>query len=221
MSSESDSEKKSITIFKIDKTDEQIRQSVLSNIVKMFVERKLIDKKSVAKILDGLLDKNNKVQDDIYIIKLDHEIDPTNKLSNTLMVKLAKQKLTAISKQSNINDFLTTYKSNPKLLVVKDINSKATQYIKINSPMTEVFLEYELMINLIDNDLVPRYEILDRDSDIYKEFCNDYSCKKKDIPKLLITDPMARYYNLKKWDIVRIIRPSETSGYSAYYRLVI
>jgi DNA-directed RNA polymerase subunit H (RpoH/RPB5) len=209
-----------VSIFKIDKTDEDIRQTVLTNVVKMLIERKLIDKKSAPKLLSNLIDKSNRPQDDIYTIKLDHKIDDLYE-NTEVMVKISKQKLTAISKQSNINEFLSQYKMRHKILIVEEINSKATQYIKTNYSTTEIFLEYQLMINLIDNEIVPRYQILDRNSDDYKEFCNDYNCKKRDIPKLLITDPMARYYNLKKWDIVRVIRASETSGYSPYYRLVV
>jgi len=37
----------------------------------------------------------------------------------------------------------------------------------------------------------------------------------------LSTDPVAKYYGLKKGDIVRIIRSSETSIVSPFYRLIV
>ena len=33
------------------------------------------------------------------------------------------------------------------------------------------------------------------------------------------TDPMARYYNLKRGDMIKIIRPCPTSGVSIAYRI--
>ncbi len=208
-----------VTLFKIDKTDEEIRQTVLTNVVKMFIERGLINKKSLSKILGPLLDKNNKSQDDIYLIQLDNKLDD----SNELLVKILKQKLTAISKQSSINEFLSnsSNKTKNKLLIVEEINPKATQYIKTNYASTEVFSEHELMVNLVDIINVPRYEVLDKNSDLYKTFTQEFNCKKRDIPKVLTTDPLARYYRLQQMDIVRVVRPSETSGLTTYYRIAI
>ena len=77
------------------------------------------------------------------------------------------------------------------------------------------------MINLIDSVLAPRYELLEKETDDFKNFCEMFQCKKRNIPKLFVTDPMARYYNLKKGDIVRVIQPSETTGYAARYRIVV
>jgi DNA-directed RNA polymerase subunit H (RpoH/RPB5) len=34
-------------------------------------------------------------------------------------------------------------------------------------------------------------------------------------------DPIARYYKLKGGDVVRIIRPSNTSGLGFHYRIVV
>ena len=39
--------------------------------------------------------------------------------------------------------------------------------------------------------------------------------------KILSSDPLARYYGMKPGDILKIIRPSNCSGYSIYYRYCI
>ena len=141
------------------------------------------------------------------------------------MRRIFNQKINGISKQSGISDFLNKHRDIHKIIIVKSITTKAEQHIRNNYSNSEIFLESYLMSDLIGFVLAPRYEVLDRNSDEYKTFYEHYQCKKRNVPKINITinpiDPMAKYYNLKKNDIVRVIRPSETSGESAFYRLAV
>ncbi|QKF94069.1 DNA-directed RNA polymerase subunit 5 [Fadolivirus algeromassiliense] len=203
-------------IFQIEKSPDDIRKTVLTNIVKMLTERNLINKENLEKNIETLL--STTTDDHTYSITLDNYKNNDDKI---IFIKMFHQKISAISKQSGISDYLNKYKDKPKLIIVKGINTKAEQSILNNYPKTEIFLENELMINIIDNILVPRYEILDHETDDFKQFCELYNCKKRNIPKLYSHDPMAKYYNLKKGDIVRIIRASETAGLSSFYRIVI
>lgn len=201
----------SFKIFQLEKNNDDIRKTVLTNTIKMFTERQLLDVNK----LDDNIKKVIAMSSDDYLYPIDLNS------GKKCIIKIFNQKITGISKQSGISDFLNKYRDTQKLIVVKSITTKASQHVKNNYPNTEVFLENELMINLIDYVLVPKYEVLDRNSDNYKTFYDQYQCKKRQIPKLLVTDPMARYYNLKKNDIVRIIMPSENTGLAPLYRLVI
>lgn len=203
----------SFKIFQIEKNNEDIRKTVLTNLIKMLTERKLLQSENFDENIKNIL---NVVPDDLtYKIKLDSE------KQETIIVRIIPQKITSISKQSNINEFLNAFYDSHKIVIVKGISTKAHQYIINNYNRTEIFLEEFLMINLIDHQFVPRYELIDHETDDFKKFCQIYQCKKRNIHKLLINDPVTKYYNLKKGDIVRIIRPSETTGYSASYRLVV
>jgi DNA-directed RNA polymerase subunit H (RpoH/RPB5) len=197
-------------IFQIEKNNEDIRKTVLKNLIIMLTERKLLKQENLNTNIDNII----KIQSDDYSYTINMEVN-----GGTIAVKMFNQKITAISKQSGISDFLYKNKNAKKIVIVKKINTKAHQYIILNYPDTEIFMENELMINLIDNDLVPKYEIIDSESEDFKQFCHEYLCKKRQIPKIFTTDPVARYYNLKKGDIIRVLRPSETSVVSPSYRI--
>ena len=81
-----------------------------------------------------------------------------------------------------------------------------------------MFLEKELMINIIEHDIVPEHKILTPEEKLI--FYEEYSCKKKNLPRILNTDPVAKYYNMKPGDICKIIRVSEVSGSVFSYRIV-
>ena len=84
---------------------------------------------------------------------------------------------------------------------------------------SEIFTEEEMMINLVDYVLVPKHEVLDAEKS--KTFYTDFKCKKRNMPKIFTGDPVARYFNMKPNDIVRITRPSDTAGSYISYRLVV
>jgi DNA-directed RNA polymerase subunit H (RpoH/RPB5) len=211
--SQGGSDDKKIKIFQVEKNNEDIRKTILQNSVKMLTERGLLKKENLDKNIKMIIDTQS--DDYTYTINLDN---PKNKNDTKLIIKIMYQKITSISKQSNISEFLLKYKEMPKIIIVNDITTKALQQIANNYLKTEVFLEEDLMINLVDNVLVPKYEIIDQNND---NFYVDYKCKKRNIPRMLSTDPVAKYYGLKKGDIVRIIRSSETSIVSPFYRLIV
>lgn len=201
-------------IFQVEKNNEDIRRTVLTNLIKMLTERKLMNAEDLETNITALIN----TQSDDYSYTL--TVNGDTEADRTLAVKIFNQKITAISKQSSISDFLYKHKDVRKIAIVKDINTKAAQYMTINHSKTEIFKEDELMSNLIDFYLVPKYELVDPGDDDYKSFCHEYNSKKRQIPKMEPTDPVARYYNLKRGDIVRILRPSESSVVSPSYRIV-
>lgn len=78
----------------------------------------------------------------------------------------------------------------------------------ITDMVTEIFPQMDLQFNITKHKLVPKHELLigDEAVEMRKKFG-------KNLPVLLHTDPVSRFYNYRKGDIVRI---TSKNGYPRY-----
>ena len=75
------------------------------------------------------------------------------------------------------------------------------------------------MMDIVSHVSVPKHELLSYED--AESVLGEYDTKKREMPKIFVTDPVAKYFNAQVGQIFRITRPSETSGLAPYYRLVI
>lgn len=214
------------------KDTETIRKTILTNIVKMLCNRKWILAENMEKEILKLNDSYN--DDHIYKIKLDVRLsniptyDPndddsqktkdTNFEDNVVIVKLLPQKVTSISKSPIITEFLSNYKKNHKIMVVESMSDKSKHQL-LASRRIEIFNETFLMIDLLSHVCSPSYEVLN--STEVSELLESYHLSRKQMKRMLDSDPASMYLYLKRKQIVRIIRNSELTGKSIDYRIVI
>jgi DNA-directed RNA polymerase subunit H (RpoH/RPB5) len=75
----------------------------------------------------------------------------------------------------------------------------------------------QLLINIVNHRDVPHHEVIDENDK--KELLVKYNIKQENLPIILRDDAMARYLGLRPGEIVRILRPSPTSGTYVSYRI--
>ena len=208
-------------LIPVKKDHETIRKDVLTNIIKMFYERK-----HISKSLESNFESIKKYKDDdTYKITLDKALKPDsddekyikNFDGNSVYIRIIHQKIQGLTKLPIVKDFLTQYKYNHKIFIFDDITDKLKSSLML-TPNTEVFTEPFFLLNLVDYIDSPKYEVLSQDE--VNEILESYILKKKEMMKILTTDPVVSYFNLKRGDVLRIIRCSEQSGKSIAYRIV-
>ena len=115
--------------------------------------------------------------------------------------------------QQNYSNGILITKVSPNAAALRALEPLAERGIT-----AETFSEGDLLVNITKHELVPKHVLL---SDQEKKVLLDrYRLKETQLPRIQAVDPVAKYLGLKKGNVVKIIRKSETAGRYASYRWV-
>lgn len=80
-----------------------------------------------------------------------------------------------------------------------------------------VFFEVELVVNIMEHEMVPRHTLLSKEEK--KALLARYKVTEEQLPRILLSDPVAKYLGLKRGQVLEIARDSETAGRYTTYRI--
>ena len=203
-------------LLPVEKSNNQKLNDVKTNLIKMLVNRNFINRENEKNKIKELIENTS----DEIIIKLDNISNYNTVITNgNIKIKFFDYKITSTAKGSLISEFIIKNNEDYKILIVEDINNKSEKNIYSYDSPIEIFKFTDLQMNIVDHELVPAHFVLLPDE--AEIFLKEYNAKKKNMPLILTSDPIAKYYNMRHGNICKIIRPSVSSGESVYYRLVI
>lgn len=107
------------------------------------------------------------------------------------------------------------------VLVLREGISPAAKKLatECDSITITIFTERDLLFNITKHKLVPNHRIISQTEK--EKLLVEKMIKETDMPKILIDDPVAKYYGAKKGDVIEIERDSETAGKILTWRITI
>jgi DNA-directed RNA polymerase subunit H (RpoH/RPB5) len=183
----------------------EINQTLIENVLKMIKRRELI--KDNLKIYNTI--KPNSTNDTIF--NFDSDVD-----NNKYSVYLVNTVLNSVASGSSLDDYLKANINVKKFVILKDVGKKIIKQLQ-EYPNVEYFTFLEMMEDVPSKHFIPEHRVLNEK----EKKIVDEKFSISNLPVILTTDFMARYYNAKKGDVVKIIRLNRNSGISVIYRQVL
>jgi DNA-directed RNA polymerase subunit H (RpoH/RPB5) len=153
-----------------------------------------------------------------------------NRHNNTTYVKYRLDKIkTARAIESFIEEiYKTQLKPVDNLIIISNekinipgssFNTMLNNFYNQKGYFVQIISLPQLLINIIDHRDVPKHEVISEEEK--KELLEKYYIDDSKLPNILRNDAMAIYLGILPGEVVRILRPSPTSGTYVSYRICV
>ncbi|KAI9794475.1 MAG: DNA-directed RNA polymerases II 24 kDa polypeptide (RNA polymerase II subunit 5) [Piccolia ochrophora] len=139
----------------------------------------------------------------------------------TVWIEFLSDTSVGIKQMRNFAQHIHANNFNTGILITQaSITPAALKIIPTVLPaIIETFLEQDLLVNITHHELVPKHVLLSQEEKT--ALLERYRLKESQLPRIQVGDPVARYLGLRRGQVVKIIRKSETAGRYASYRWAI
>lgn len=140
----------------------------------------------------------------------------------TIWVEFLPDSNVGIKQMRAFAQYLSSHSFHTGILVTNvNITPAALKIIPAVASETriECFVEQDLLVNITHHELVPKHVLLSKEE--RAALLARYRLKDTQLPRIQLGDPVARYLGLRRGQVVKIIRKSETAGRYASYRLCV
>ncbi|KAI9674231.1 MAG: DNA-directed RNA polymerases II 24 kDa polypeptide (RNA polymerase II subunit 5) [Caeruleum heppii] len=148
-------------------------------------------------------------------------LDPSLPVVGTIWVEFNADPSVGIKQMRSFAQHIDSHKFGTGILVTQsNITAAALKIIPTVLPaVIENFSEADLQVNITHHELVPKHVLLSEEEKA--RLLDRYRLRDAQLPRIQAADPVAKYLGLRRGQVVKIIRKSETAGRYASYRLTI
>lgn len=195
----------------IKKSADELKLVVLTNIIKMLINRNYLNKAQFENYISKIQEKLNRAT---YTFSDDVNKDNKQIININFLTDSSITKKQSIFKNIEFNSVENHY-----IFIVVD--PKVSKYLKELKHVSnvELFNYSDFFVDKASYILTPPHRQLSPEESI--QILEQYNVTFAQLPKILRTDPMIRYYNMPTGSICEITPVSEISGAFVRYRGVI
>ena len=191
-------------------SENETKEKIFETIKCMIINRGGLDKGKnvdIKTLKDQDYVRNNltKLDDDTYEMKVLHNSDGEDKTYDRtkIIIRFIEHKISDINHNHTFFfDFIKVYQANYKFLICDGLEKKAHKVLRRYTNF-EAFEKTKLIEDYMKNLAAPQYCCVVDDTDIKHIIGNE---SVKILPKLHLFDPQALYFNVRKGQILRIVR---------------
>jgi len=146
-------------------------------------------------------------------------LDSTGNCTVSLAVHFTSEdKLSKKGLETLVNEYSSQNTTCVILITFNKLNPACKALLKTVKLNFQHFMIEELQFNVTKHILVPKHRIMAEKDE--NELLSRLKCSKSNLPTILTTDVVARFYGAEVGQVMEITRPSQTTGTALYYRVV-